>query len=81
MEKLKETILQKAKEGKVVFMTIEGLMEVDIDKFINQPIEGLLYDLNRDSATILSQLDNPKWVNDYAVMMVISRLKELAKAE
>lgn len=76
MERLKELILQKEKEGKIVFMTIEGPMEADLEQFIQQPTEGLLYDLNRDRATVLTFIPNPKWVNDYAVGLVIGKLKE-----
>jgi hypothetical protein len=75
-EELKELILKKEKEGKVVFATFDGYMEADINEFIKQPTEGLLYDLNRDKVTVLTLLDNPKWVNDYAVGLVISKLKE-----
>ena len=76
--KLKDLILKKRKENKIVFMTIEGPMEIDIDLFIEQPIEGILYDLNRDLPTILTFLNNGniKWVNDFAVAVVISKLKE-----
>ena len=75
---LKDLILKKAKEGKILFMTIEGLIEADVEKFIKQPTEGILYDLNRDRATVLTHLnnDNIKWVNDFAVGVVISKLKE-----
>jgi hypothetical protein len=72
MEKL---VLQNAREGKVVFMTIDGPVAADLDEFIKQPAEGILYDLNRDKATILSFMDDPKWVNDFAVAMVIEKLK------
>ena len=75
-EELKERILQKANEGKVVLMTFAGIMEVDLEEFIKQPTEGLLYDLNRDRVTVLSFLDDPKWVNDFAVGLVIAKLKE-----
>ena len=75
-EETKELILSEAKKGNVVFATVEGLMTANLNEFIEQPTEGLLYDLNRDAATILSQLDNPKWINDYAVMQVIRKLKE-----
>ena len=78
-ESLIELIQRKEREGKVVFMTMEGRMEADLDKFIQQPTEGILYDLNRDRATVLMFIkqDNPKWVNDYAVGTVIAKLKEL----
>ena len=75
-EELRYLILQKEKEGKVCFMTVDGLASIDTEEFIKQPTEGLLYDLNRDKVTILSFMDEPKWVNDYAVAMVISKLKE-----
>ena len=74
--KLREIILEKEKEGKVVFAVQGGLMEADIMDFINQPTDGLLYDLNRDKATVLTFINDPKWINDYAVGLVISKLKE-----
>ena len=76
-EKFRDEILRLAKENKVVVMTFEGSMVMDLDEMIdNQPVDGLLYDLNRDGATILTMIDDPKWVNDYAVMLVIKRLKQ-----
>ena len=75
-ENLKELILKKAKEGKVIFMTVEGPMETDLEEFIKQPTEGLLYDLNRDRVTVLTLIDDPKWINDFAVGLVITKLKE-----
>jgi len=75
-EELRYLILQKEKEGKVCFMTVDGLASIDTEEFIKQPTEGLLYDLNRDKVTILSFMDEPKWVNDYAVALVISKLKD-----
>jgi len=76
-QSFRDLVLQKEKEGKVVFMTIEGPMVADLEEFIKQPTEGLLYDLNRDRATVLTFIDKePKFVNDYAVGLVISKLKE-----
>jgi len=75
-EKLKELVLQKEKEGKIVFMTLDGPKEADIEEFIKQPAEGILYDLNRDRATVMAFMDDPRWVNDYAVGLVIAKLKE-----
>lgn len=74
----KDLVLQKEKEGKVVVMTWDGPAEVDLDEFIKQPTEGLLYDLNRDRATVLTFIDQEpaKWVNDYAAGLVIAKLKE-----
>lgn len=75
-EKFRDLVLKKAEEGKVVLMTFDGLMEADLEKFIEQPTEGLLYDLNRDRATVLTFIEDPKWVNDFAVGLVIAKLKE-----
>ena len=55
------------------------MAEIDLEELIAQPTQGLLYDLNRDSATVLTFIDDPKWVNDYAVGLVITRLKEMVK--
>ena len=75
-DKIRDLVLQKEKEGNVVFATFDGLMEAELEKFIEQPTEGLLYDLNRDRATVLTLIDDPKWVNDFAVGLVIKKLKE-----
>jgi len=75
-EKLRDLVLQKEKEGKIVLSTFDGLIEADLEEFIKQPVEGLLYDLNRDRATVLTFIDDPKWINDYAVGLVIAKLKE-----
>jgi hypothetical protein len=75
-QELKELILAKAKEGKVVFATFEGLMAADLNEFIKQPADGILYDLNRLPEVVLTFLDDPKWVNDFAVSLVIRKLKE-----
>ncbi|MCD4651267.1 MAG: hypothetical protein K8S56_05710 [Candidatus Cloacimonetes bacterium] len=75
-KKLKDTILKKEKEEIAVFMTHEGLCEADIEELVRQPVEGLLYDLNRDRSTILAFIEDPKWINDFAVMLIIKKLKE-----
>ena len=51
---LLDKILELQKEGKIAFMTIDGLMSADINNIIQQPAEGLLYDLNRDTASLMS---------------------------
>ena len=51
-------------------------MIADLEEIIKQPTEGLLYDLNRDRATVLTLMDDPKWVNDFAVGLVITKLKK-----
>ena len=81
MKSLKEIVLEAEAENKVVFMTIDGLLSVNIDKFVLQPTEGLLYDLNRNRATILTFIDNPQFVNNFAVMKVITKLKEMLEVQ
>lgn len=75
MENIKNKILDEYKKGNIVVYTFEGLMVMPIKDIVNQPISGLLYDLNRDEATILTSIDDPKWINDYAVAQVIRSLK------
>ena len=36
---------------------------------------GLLYDLNKNESVILTSINDPKWINDYAVCQVIRALK------
>jgi len=74
-ESLRDKILEEYKKGNIIVATIEGLQGMQIDEFIKQPAEGMLYDLNRDEATILTFIEDPKWVNDYAVCKAIRVLK------
>lgn len=76
-KEINELLLKKKEENKVVINTIEGLMEMDLDEFISQPVEGILYDLNRDFCTVATFTGDSKWINDFAVGLVITRLKEL----
>ena len=79
MESIKDKILKEYKKGNIVVAGIDGLQGMPIKEFIKQPVEGMLYDLNRDPATILTLINDPKWVNDYAVMTVIIELKKRIK--
>jgi len=73
---LKKMILEKEQEGKIVVLGPGTLMSMDLDDFIKQPVEGMLYDLNRDAATVLTFINDRKWINDYACGLVIKKLKE-----
>ena len=75
-EDFKEYVLEKEKEGKVVVATIEGFAECPLEDIIKQPTDGLLYDLNRDKAVVLTFIKDKKWVNDYACALVIAKLKQ-----
>lgn len=70
-EDLKNMILDAWKDGYVVFASIEGLYKQKLEHFTKQPLEGMLYDINRDTATISTFLDEPKWVNDFALTKLL----------
>jgi len=72
---MKKKILSEYKKGNIVFSGIEGLQVMNLSEFIKQPVEGILYDLNRNEAVVLTFLPDPKWVNDYAAAQVIRALK------
>lgn len=75
-ESFKDMVLTEYDKGNVVFMSIEGPMVAELQNFLNQPADGILYDLNRDKATVLTMIrEHEKWVNDYAVAVVITELK------
>lgn len=76
MEKdIKEIVLNARKEGKVVILTSDGFRTIPLEELVEQPIEGLLYDLNRSEEVILNFMDDPKWINDFACVQVIRYLK------
>ena len=70
-EDIKELILKEAEKGNIVYQDMEGLHGVNIDDFVKQPFEGQLYDLNRSPEVILTFINEPKWVNDYAMMLLL----------
>ncbi|GAJ09008.1 unnamed protein product, partial [marine sediment metagenome] len=74
-EELKQLVLDKRKEGKLVHTTIEGFVGIDVSEFIKQPADGILYDLNRLEEVVLTFIDDPKWANDFAVALTIRELK------
>lgn len=75
MENLKDKILEEYKNGNVVFAHAFGTEVAKLDEFINQPIDGILFDLNRSESVVLHFINDPKWINDYAVCKVIRTLK------
>lgn len=75
MENIKKIIIEEVGKGNIVLNTIDGLKSISLDEFIKQPSDGILYDLNRNEAVVLTFLPDPKWVNDYAVAQVIRALK------
>ncbi len=75
LDELKQYILDERSEGRLVYQEIEGFTSVDISEFIKQPTDGILYDLNRLEEVALTFLNDPKWVNDFAVALTIRALK------
>ena len=75
-EKTLEIIKQNEAQGAVVFMTSFGLMACNMERFVKQSADGLLFDLNRDEATILTLGEQglERWVNDYATAKVVRYL-------
>lgn len=75
MSELKDKVLEEYKNGNIVIATPEGLQVINLSEFIKQPVDGLLYDLNKNEAIVLTFIDDPRWINDYAVCQVIRALK------
>ncbi len=76
MENIKEKILEEYKKGNIVVSGFDGLSVMKLEDIIKQPVDGLLYDLNRSEAVVLTFLPDPKWINDYASSQVIRQLKK-----
>lgn len=67
----RDKVLEDWDKGNLVYADIEGLKCVKFEEFIKQPLDGMLYDINRDAATISIFLDDPKWVNDFALTKLL----------
>ena len=72
---MKDKILEEYKNGNIVVFDSGRLQTAKLDEFIKQPVDGILYDLNRNESVVLTFIDDPKWINDYAVAKVIRALK------
>lgn len=70
-EIIKDKVLKEWEKGNLVFADIEGLKSIKFEEFIKQPLYGMLYDINRNAATILTYIDDPKWVNDFALTKLL----------
>ena len=74
---LQDRILAEREQGNIVFWGLPGeLARMKLDDFVEQPADGMLYDLNRLEEISLTFLKDPKWVNDFAVALVIRKLVE-----
>lgn len=83
MGNIKEMVLSEYKKGNIVICKDGGaLSTMPLSEFLKQPIEGVLYDLNRSEEVILQFIEDPKWINDFAACQVIRALSErIAKLE
>ena len=70
-ESIRDNVLAEWGKGNLVYADIEGLKSIKFEEFIKQSLEGMLYDINRETATILTFLDDPKWVNDFALTKLL----------
>lgn len=78
-DEIREIVLNASKEGEVVINTIEGPCIVSLEELVDQPAEGILYDLNRSDSITLTFMNDPKWINDFACAQVIRYLKKQLK--
>jgi peptidoglycan LD-endopeptidase CwlK len=70
-EEIKKKVLEAEAAGEVMLWRgIGSLASTPIEKFIAQPLEAILYDLNRSRETILNNTD----INDFARMQTIKAL-------
>ena len=75
-ESFRDAILKEYRDNKIVVMTITGAQVCNFEKFLNQPADGILYDLNILEEHVLSEIEDQRWVNRYAACKVIRALKE-----
>jgi len=71
LESIRDKILAEWDKGNLVYADIEGLKSIKLEEFVKQPLEGMLYDINRDTATILTFIEEPEWVNDFALTKLL----------
>lgn len=83
-EQALDVIRGQEKYGNITIETIGGLAVIPLDDIVNWEADNLLYDLNRDKATTIALGGNgmERWINDYAVAVVIEYLlNELKKTK
>jgi len=74
-ENYRDTVLKEYEKGNIVVLGFGDVDVYNLKKFIEQPVEDILYDLNRGEEVILTFIKDQKWVNDYASTKVIRALK------
>ena len=84
-KKYSELVIEEREKGNVVFLALDEIISMPVRDIVAQPVDGLLWDLNRDEATALTFMDREgmvHWVNNFAVALVIRELKaQLSRLE
>jgi len=76
ISKIKDLVIQGYKEGNISVASGDGLQSMSLNEFIKQPIDGMLYDLNRGEGVILTFIDDIKWINDFAATKVLRAIHQ-----
>lgn len=72
-KELRDMALAYRKEGKVMMWVLpEQLMTAQVAEFVRQPVDGILWDLNRGEEC--ADFSNIRGVNDFAVAVTIREL-------
>ena len=77
-KKCSELVLEEREKGNVVFLALDRFRSAPTKDIVAQPVDGLLWDLNREEETALTFMDRDgmvHWVNNFAVALVIRELK------
>ena len=70
-ESIRDKVLAEWDKGNLVYADIDGLRSIKFEEFIKQPLEGMLYDVNRCLPVVLTYIEDPKWVNDFALTKLL----------
>lgn len=70
-ESIRGKVLAEWDKGNLVYADVDGLKSIKFDDFIKQPLEGMLYDINRCLPVIVTYIEDPKWVNDFALAKLL----------
>ena len=71
IESIRDKVLTEWDKGNLVYADIEGLKSIKFEDFVKQPLEGMLYDINRCLPVVLTYIEDPKWVNDFALTKLL----------
>lgn len=66
-----EKILREFQKGNVCFITVDGINIQPLEWFAQQPLEGMLHDMNRNKKMIEGSIEDSKWVNDMCLTTIL----------